>query len=84
MTGVQTCALPIFKKIEKRTIGIHNNKELSVSKRGRIGYFLKNGTTSIKVPNDVDAKVISLEKAIKLIEIKKTKRLRKKGKEKEK
>ena len=73
-----------FKKIEKRTIGIHNNKELSVSKRGRIGYFLKNGTTSIKVPNDVDAKVISLEKAIELIEIKKTKRLRKKGKEKEK
>ena len=73
-----------FKKIEKRTIGIHNNKELSVSKRGRIGYFLKNGTTSIKVPSDVDAKVISLEKAIELIEIKKTKRLRKKGKEKEK
>ena len=55
-----------------------------VSKRGRIGYFLKNGTTSIRVPNDLDAKVISLEKAIELIEIKKQKDLEKKGKKKKK
>ena len=37
------------------------------------GYFLKNGTTSIRVPNEIDAKTISLEKAIELIEIKKEK-----------
>ena len=73
-----------FKKIEKRTIGIHNNKELSVSKRGRIGYFLKNGTTSIRIPNEIDAKTISLEKAIELIEIKKEKDKEKKKKTKKK
>ncbi|WP_304156662.1 type I DNA topoisomerase [Mesonia mobilis] len=73
-----------FKKIEKQTIGSHDNKELSVSKRGRIGYFLKNGTTSIRVPNEIDAKTISLEKAIELIEIKKEKDLKKKKKTKKK
>ena len=52
-------------------MGTHDGKELSVSKRGRIGYFLKNGTTSIRIPNDIDAKTISIEKAIELIEIKK-------------
>ena len=73
-----------FKKIEKQTIGTHDNKELSVSKRGRIGYFLKNGTTSIRVPNEIDAKTISLEKAIELIEIKKKKDVEKKKKNKKK
>ena len=73
-----------FQKIEKQTIGSHDNKELSVSKRGRIGYFLKNGTTSIRVPNEIDAKTISLEKAIELIEIKKEKDLKKKKKSKKK
>jgi len=71
-----------FQKIEKQTIGTHDNKELSVSKRGRIGYFLKNGTTSIRVPNEIDAKTISLEKAIELIEIKKEKDKAKKKKTK--
>ena len=71
-----------FQKIEKQTIGTHDNKELSVSKRGRIGYFLKNGTTSIRVPNEIDAKTISLEKAIELIEIKKEKDQAKKKKTK--
>ena len=69
-----------FQKIEKQTIGTHDKKELSVSKRGRIGYFLKNGTTSIRVPNEIDAKTISLEKAIELIEIKKEKDQEKKKK----
>ena len=73
-----------FKKIEKQTIGSHDGKELSVSKRGRIGYFLKNGTTSIRVPNDIDAKTISLEKAVELIEIKKEKEKEKKKKTKKK
>jgi len=73
-----------FQKIEKRTIGTHDNKELSVSKRGRIGYFLKNGTTSIRVPNEIDAKTIGLEKAIELIEIKKEKDKEKKKKTKKK
>ena len=67
-----------FKKIEKETLGTHDGKELSVSKRGRIGYFLKNGTTSIRIPNDIDAKTISIEKAIELIEIKKERDLAKK------
>ena len=71
-----------FQKIEKQTIGSHDNKELSVSKKGRIGYFLKNGITSIRVPNEIDAKTISLEKAIELIEIKKEKDLEKKKKKK--
>ena len=39
----------------------NSDNQLSVSKRGRIGYFLKNGTTSIRVPNEIDAKTISLE-----------------------
>ena len=69
-----------FQKIEKQTIGTHDNKELSVSKRGRIGYFLKNGATTIRVPNEIDAKTISLEKAIELIEIKKEKDQEKKKK----
>ena len=73
-----------FQKIEKKTLGSHDNKELSVSKRGRIGYFLKNGTTSIRVPNEIDAKTISLEKAIELIEIKKEKDSAKKKKPKKK
>ena len=73
-----------FKKIEKQTLGTHDKKELSVSKRGRIGYFLKNGTTSIRVPNEIDAKTISLEKAIELIEIKKEKDSNKKKKTKKK
>jgi topoisomerase IA-like protein len=45
---------------------------------------LKNGTTSIRVPNEIDAKTISLEKAIELIEIKKEKDLEKKKKTKKK
>ena len=49
-----------------------------------IGYFLKNGTISIRVPNEIDAKTISLEKAIELIEIKKAKDSEKKKKTKTK
>ena len=71
-----------FQKIEKQTIGTHDNKELSVSNRGIICYFLKNGTTSIRVPNEIDAKTISLEKAIELIEIKKERDKTKKKKTK--
>ena len=67
-----------FQKIEKKTLGTYEEKELSVSKRGRIGYFLKNGTTSVRVPNEIDAKTISLEKAIELISIKKEKDAEKK------
>ena len=39
---------------------------------------MKNGTTSIRIPNDIDAKTISIEKAIELIEIKKERDLAKK------
>ena len=43
---------------------------------------MKNGTTSIRVPNEIDAKTISLEKAIELIEIKKERDKTKKKKTK--
>src|SRR5690606_40009662 len=54
VTGVQTCALPIYKPV---VIGI-----------GRFGPYVLHDKKYVSIPKDLDPYTIPLEKAVELIE----------------